>query len=97
VVPARGPGWSLQSPRDALVWNVQGIGACTGGREPDCRRGRGGLTVDTGQQAFLSCRSAYRGLLAKLGMTDHAQLQDRFDVTVLFRPNESRFPPPRRR
>jgi len=36
----------------------------------------------------------YRGLLAKLGMTDHAQLQDRFDVTVLLWPNESRFPAP---
>jgi hypothetical protein len=39
-------------------------------------------------------RSNYRGLLAKLGMTDHAQLQDRFDVTVLLWPNESRFPAP---
>jgi hypothetical protein len=57
----------------------------------------GGLTVDTGQHAFLGCCSAYRGLLAKLGMTDHAQLQDGFDVTVLLWPNESRFPPPRRR
>jgi hypothetical protein len=58
---------------------------------------RGGLTVDMGQQAFLSCCSAYRGLRAKLGMTDHAQLQDGVDVTVLFWPNGSRFPPPRRR
>ncbi len=44
---------------------------------------RDGLIVDTGQHIFLGCCSAYRGLLAKLGMTEHAPLQDRFDVTVL--------------
>ncbi len=48
-----------------------------------CSFHRDGLTVDTGQHIFLGCCSAYRGLLAKLGMTEHAPLQDRFDVTVL--------------
>jgi squalene-associated FAD-dependent desaturase len=44
---------------------------------------RDDLTVDTGQHVFLGCCSAYRGLLARLGMTEHVTLQDRFDVTVL--------------
>jgi hydroxysqualene dehydroxylase len=48
-----------------------------------CSFARDGLVVDTGQHIFLGCCSAYRGLLAKLGMTAHAPLQDRFDVTVL--------------
>jgi uncharacterized protein with NAD-binding domain and iron-sulfur cluster len=48
-----------------------------------CSFTRGGLTVDTGQHVFLGCCTAYRGLLGKLGMTAHAPLQDRFDVTVL--------------
>jgi squalene-associated FAD-dependent desaturase len=48
-----------------------------------CSFARDGLTVDTGQHIFLGCCSAYRGLLGKLGMTAHAPLQDRFDVTVL--------------
>ncbi len=48
-----------------------------------CSFHRDGLIVDTGQHIFLGCCSAYRGLLATLGMTEHAPLQDRFDVTVL--------------
>ncbi len=48
-----------------------------------CSFHRDGLIVDTGQHVFLGCCSAYRGLLARLGMTEHAPLQDRFDVTVL--------------
>ena len=48
-----------------------------------CSFSRDGLTVDTGQHIFLGCCSAYRGLLDRLGMTGHATLQDRFDVTVL--------------
>jgi squalene-associated FAD-dependent desaturase len=48
-----------------------------------CSFTRDGLTVDTGQHVFLGCCTAYRGLLAQLGMTDHAPLQPRFDVTVL--------------
>jgi uncharacterized protein with NAD-binding domain and iron-sulfur cluster len=48
-----------------------------------CSFNRDGLVVDTGQHVFLGCCTAYRGLLAKLGMTAHAPLQPRFDVTVL--------------
>jgi squalene-associated FAD-dependent desaturase len=44
---------------------------------------RGGLMVDNGQHVFLRCCVAYRGLLARLGMTGSVALQDRFDVTVL--------------
>jgi len=44
---------------------------------------RGDLTVDNGQHVFLRCCTAYRGLLARLGMTGSVTLQDRFDVTVL--------------
>ena len=48
-----------------------------------CSFARDGLVVDTGQHVYLGCCTAYRGLLDKLGMTTHAPLQDRFDVTVL--------------
>jgi squalene-associated FAD-dependent desaturase len=48
-----------------------------------CSFARDGLTVDTGQHVFLGCCTAYRDLLGKLGMTEHAPVQDRFDVTVL--------------
>jgi squalene-associated FAD-dependent desaturase len=48
-----------------------------------CSFNRDGLIVDTGQHVFLGCCNAYRGLLARLGMTEHAPVQDRFDVTVL--------------
>jgi protoporphyrinogen oxidase len=44
---------------------------------------RDGLVVDTGQHVFLRCCTAYRGLLERLGMTAHAPLQPRFDVTVV--------------
>ena len=48
-----------------------------------CSFARDALTVDTGQHIYLGCCTAYRGLLDKLGMTDHAPIQRRFDVTVL--------------
>jgi len=48
-----------------------------------CSFSRGGLVVDNGQHVFLRCCTAYRGLLARLGMTGAVSLQDRFDVTVL--------------
>ena len=48
-----------------------------------CSFNRDGLTVDTGQHIFLGCCTAYRDLLGKLGMTEHAPIQDRFDVSVL--------------
>ena len=44
---------------------------------------RGDLKIDTGQHVFLRCCTSYRELLARLGMTGSATLQDRFDVTVL--------------
>ena len=39
--------------------------------------------LDNGQHVFLRCCTAYRELLARLGMTGSVSLQDRFDVTVL--------------
>jgi monoamine oxidase len=48
-----------------------------------CSFTRDGLTVDTGQHIYLGCCTAYRGLLDQLGMTSHAPIQRRFDVTVL--------------
>ncbi|HJY67724.1 MAG TPA: FAD-dependent oxidoreductase, partial [Streptosporangiaceae bacterium] len=48
-----------------------------------CSFSRDGLTVDTGQHIFLGCCTAYRDLLGRLGMTEHAPIQDRFDVSVL--------------
>jgi squalene-associated FAD-dependent desaturase len=48
-----------------------------------CSFSRDGLTIDNGQHVFLRCCSAYRGLLARLGMTGSATIQDRFDITVL--------------
>jgi squalene-associated FAD-dependent desaturase len=44
---------------------------------------RDGLIVDNGQHVFLGCCTAYRELIARLGMTGSVSLQDRFDVTVL--------------
>ena len=43
---------------------------------------RDDLVVDTGQHVFLRCCTAYRGLLDRLGMSAHAPIQPRFDVTV---------------
>ena len=48
-----------------------------------CSFARDDLVVDTGQHIYLGCCTAYRGLLDQLGMTAHAPIQDRFDVTVL--------------
>ena len=44
---------------------------------------RDGLIVDTGQHVFLGCCTAYRELIARLGMTGSVSVQNRFDVTVL--------------
>jgi hydroxysqualene dehydroxylase len=44
---------------------------------------RGELTVDTGQHVFLRCCTAYRGLVARLGMADRLALPGRLDVPVL--------------
>ena len=48
-----------------------------------CSFSRGELAIDNGQHIFLRCCTAYRELLARLGMTGSATIQDRFDVTVL--------------
>ncbi len=48
-----------------------------------CSFTRGSLTIDNGQHVFLRCCTAYRDLLARLGVTGSVSLQDRFDVTVL--------------
>jgi squalene-associated FAD-dependent desaturase len=48
-----------------------------------CSFSRRGLTIDNGQHVFLRCCTSYRELLARLGMTGAAPVQDRFDVTVL--------------
>jgi squalene-associated FAD-dependent desaturase len=48
-----------------------------------CSFTRDGLVIDNGQHVFLGCCSAYRELLARLGMTGAVSVQDRFDVTVL--------------
>ena len=44
---------------------------------------RRGLTIDNGQHLFLRCCTAYRDLLARLGVTDSCVIQDRLDLTVL--------------
>ncbi len=43
---------------------------------------RGELTVDTGQHVFLRCCTAYRGLLARLGVADLVTLQPRLDIPI---------------
>ena len=48
-----------------------------------CSFTRGGLVVHNGQHVFLGCCTAYRELIARLGMTGSVSLQDRFDVAVL--------------
>jgi squalene-associated FAD-dependent desaturase len=45
--------------------------------------GRRGLTIDNGQHVFLRCYTAYRDLLARLGVAGLAEVQDRLDLTVL--------------
>jgi squalene-associated FAD-dependent desaturase len=44
---------------------------------------RAGMMIDNGQHVFLRCCDSYRGLLARLGVTESVTIQDRFDVTVL--------------
>jgi hydroxysqualene dehydroxylase len=43
---------------------------------------RGDLDVDNGQHVFLRCCTAYRGLLARLGVADQVHLQGRLDIPV---------------
>jgi squalene-associated FAD-dependent desaturase len=44
--------------------------------------GRRGLTIDNGQHVFMRCFTAYRDLLAKLGVSELAPVQDRLDFSV---------------
>ncbi|WP_220386556.1 hydroxysqualene dehydroxylase HpnE [Frankia sp. ArI3] len=44
---------------------------------------RGDLWIDTGQHVFMRCCTAYRGLLARLGVEHLTTLQPRLDVPVL--------------
>ena len=44
---------------------------------------RRGLTIDNGQHLFLRCCTAYRDLLARLGVTDSCVIQDRLELAVL--------------
>jgi len=44
---------------------------------------RGELTVDTGQHVLLRCYSAYRELLARLGVSDRVTMAERLDIPVL--------------
>jgi squalene-associated FAD-dependent desaturase len=44
---------------------------------------REGLWIDNGQHVFLRCCSAYRGLLARLGVSERVHLQERLAVPVL--------------
>jgi squalene-associated FAD-dependent desaturase len=48
-----------------------------------CSFSRGDLMIDNGQHVFLRCCTAYRDLLARLGVAGSVALQERFDVTVL--------------
>jgi squalene-associated FAD-dependent desaturase len=48
-----------------------------------CSFVRRGLTIDNGQHVFVRSCVAYRGLLARLGVTGSCSLQDRLDLTVL--------------
>ena len=48
-----------------------------------CSFPRKGLTIDNGQHLFLRCCTAYRDLLARLGVTTSCVIQDRLDLTVL--------------
>jgi squalene-associated FAD-dependent desaturase len=43
---------------------------------------RGDLDVDNGQHVFLRCCTAYRALLARLGVGEQVHLQDRLDIPV---------------
>jgi hydroxysqualene dehydroxylase len=47
-----------------------------------CSFRRGDLWVDNGQHVFLRCCTAYRALLARLGVDDQTTLQSRMDIAV---------------
>jgi squalene-associated FAD-dependent desaturase len=81
-------GGGLAGITAAIALRESGIGVTLLEARPrlggaTCSFSRDGLTIDNGQHVFLRCCSAYRGLLARLGVTGSAAIQDRFDVTVL--------------
>ncbi len=47
---------------------------------------RDDLIVDNGQHVFLGCCTAYREVIARLGMTGSVSLQDRFGITAMLSP-----------
>jgi len=90
VTPARVVviGGGLAGITAAIALRESGIGVTLLEARPrlggaTCSFSRDGLTIDNGQHVFLRCCSAYRGLLARLGVTGSATIQDRFDITVL--------------
>jgi squalene-associated FAD-dependent desaturase len=90
VTPARVVviGGGLAGITAAIALRESGIGVTLLEARPrlggaTCSFRRDGLTIDNGQHVFLRCCSAYRGLLARLGVTGSATIQDRFDITVL--------------
>jgi squalene-associated FAD-dependent desaturase len=81
-------GGGLAGITAAIALRESGIGVTLIEARPrlggaTCSFSRDGLTIDNGQHVFLRCCSAYRGLLARLGMTGSAPIQERFDITVL--------------
>ncbi len=81
-------GGGLAGIAAAIALRESGIGVTLLEARPrlggaTCSFSRDGLTIDNGQHVFLRCCTAYRGLLARLGMTGSAPVQDRFDITVL--------------
>jgi squalene-associated FAD-dependent desaturase len=48
-----------------------------------CSFQRRGLSIDNGQHLFLRCCTAYRDLLARLGVAASCVIQDRLDLTIL--------------
>src|SRR5258708_4655942 len=91
TVTARGVvviGGGLAGITAAIALREAGVGVTLLEARPwlggaTCSFSRGGLKIDNGQHVFLRCCTSYRELLARLGMTGSATLQDRFDVTVL--------------
>jgi squalene-associated FAD-dependent desaturase len=81
-------GGGLAGITAAIALRESGVGVTLLEAKPrlggaTCSFSRDGLTIDNGQHVFLRCCSAYRGLLARLGMTGSVTIQDRFDITVL--------------
>ncbi len=81
-------GGGLAGITAAIALREAGIGVTLVETRPwlggaTCSFSRGGLVIDNGQHVFLRCCTAYQELLARLGMTGSAAIQERFDVTVL--------------